>query len=68
MKKPTYHLELPPKEELYKNLEIYKREGRRFYLRNQWIDFHIDLYDKQLYEMVEKYSVGDVIDLSNNTK
>lgn len=68
MKKPTYHLELPPKEELYKNLEIYKREGRRFYLRNQWLDFHIDLYDKQLYEMVEKYSVGDVIDLPENSK
>ncbi|TXD47353.1 hypothetical protein [Polaribacter sp. IC073] len=66
MPKPIYHLNLPPKEELYKNLEIYKREGRTFYFRNQWLDFNLDLHEKHLFEMVDKYNVGDLVDLSND--
>jgi len=61
MEKVAYNLDL---KGIYKNLKIYKRSGRTFYFRNKHVNFHIDLHDKQLFEMVEKYNVGDFINLS----
>ncbi len=62
MQKVIAHIPITEKD-LKSNLEIYKREGRRFWLRNEYIDFHIDLYDYALYTMVERYNMGDIINL-----
>lgn len=43
MKKPTYHLELPPKEELYKTLKFTKErdedfitvKNKKYYFKNR---------------------------------
>ncbi len=58
--------------EAKKNLVYYKRDEkeidgfrRRFWFKNEYIDFHVDLYEKHLYDFLENYNIGDVIDFSD---
>jgi hypothetical protein len=63
MEKEIFRLNIPSKEELYKNLEVYKRTENTFYLRNEWVNFHIELTGKELFDFVDHYNVGDFINL-----
>lgn len=60
------------REEMRANLEYYKRDEieidgfrRRFWFRNKYVDFHADLYGKDLYDFLDNYEIGDIFDIGD---
>lgn len=61
------------REEMKANLEYYKRDEaeidgfrRRFWFRNKYVNFHADLYGKDLYDFLDNYEIGDVFDIGDD--
>ncbi len=55
-------IQIPTGEEIFRlPFEYFKREGRRFYFRNEHLTFDVELFDKDLYDFVDQYNLGDWI-------
>lgn len=53
---------VPSSEQIKKMpFHYYKREGRTFYFKNEYLDFHTDLHNKELYDFVDNYDIGDYV-------
>ncbi len=55
-------IHIPSREQIAKTpFEYYKIEGKRFFFRNQYLTFDVELFDKDLYDFVDNYDLGDWI-------